>query len=47
MNETNEANAPEVLEMFRVNGGAGIDLKGEVVSTGVFEETVHRVQKLI
>ncbi len=38
---------PEVLEVFGVHRGVGVDLKGEIVSTCVLEEAVHRIEELI
>lgn len=44
-NET--AHESEVLQVIRVHWGVGIYLQGEIVSTGVFEQTVHGIQELI
>ena len=33
--------------MLRIYGGIGVDLKREVISTGVFKEAVHGIKKLV
>ena len=37
----------EVVQMFRVDTGCGVDLEGIVIVGGVFEETVERVEHLM
>ena len=46
--QTNDsANEFEVIEMFGVYAGMRIDLKGIIVVSGVFEQTVEWVEHLV
>ena len=37
----------EVVEMFGVNAGVWIDLKGVIIVGGVFKEAVERIEHLM
>jgi len=46
--QTNDAtNEFEVVEMFGVNAGVWVDLKGVIIVGGVFKEAVERIEHLM
>lgn len=46
--QTNHStNEFEVVEMFRIDTGVRVDLKGIVVMSGVFEQAVERVKHFV
>ena len=40
-------NKLEIIEMFRIDAGVGIDLEGIIVVSGIFEEAVKRIKHFV